>query len=105
MIWTFLGTAGAFLKRIPWQVWLIAAVLLTGWFYGNHRYSEGVADTKAEYARAALETAHEARKADAAGIEAANAGKASSAAEIDRAREAAKGGGDPWESALEAMRD
>lgn len=46
MIWTALAAAGGLLKRIPWPVWAIAAVLLTGLLWGNHRYSQGVADER-----------------------------------------------------------
>lgn len=42
MIWTALATVSGFLKRVPWQVWLVLAVLLSAWLWGNHRYSEGV---------------------------------------------------------------
>lgn len=31
-----------FLRAIPWQAWLVAAVLFVGWRYGEHRYDAGV---------------------------------------------------------------
>lgn len=42
MIFLYLKASREFLARIPWQVWMVAAVLLTGWLWGNHRYGEGV---------------------------------------------------------------
>lgn len=35
--------AWGFLRAIPWQAWVVAAVLLIGWRYGEHRYDAGVA--------------------------------------------------------------
>lgn len=42
MIWALLTTARGFLAKIPWQVWLVLAVLLSAWLWGNHRYDQGV---------------------------------------------------------------
>lgn len=64
MIWTALLTARSFLAKIPWPVWAIAAVLLTGWLYGNHRYSEGYDDREAEYAAARAKAVEQARTTD-----------------------------------------
>lgn len=49
MIWTALLAARSFLAKVPWQAWAIAAVLATGWFYGNHRHSQGIADERARW--------------------------------------------------------
>lgn len=53
MIWTALLAARSFLAKIPWQVWLLAAVLLTGWLWGNHRYDQGVDRERARWEAAA----------------------------------------------------
>lgn len=53
MIMSGIAVVTGLLRKVPWQIWLVLAVLATGWFYGNHRYGEGVADTQAEAARAA----------------------------------------------------
>jgi len=36
-----LAVALGFLKRVPWQLWAVLAVIATGWFYGDYRYAEG----------------------------------------------------------------
>ena len=46
MIWTAFAAVSEFLKRVPWQVWAIAAILVTAWVWGNHRYSQGVDDER-----------------------------------------------------------
>lgn len=38
-----------FLRAVPWQAWAVAAVLLVGWRYGEHRYDAGVADENARW--------------------------------------------------------
>ena len=53
MIALYAAKAFGFLRSLPWQLWLVVAVLATGWFWGNHRYHEGVEDTQARYAAAA----------------------------------------------------
>lgn len=92
------------LRAIPWQVWLVAAGLLTGWLYGNHRYGEGVEDTDAKYAVARAKTVEKARSADAVGVDTAQAGKASVEAKSEAAREAARDSDDPLRDAMEALR-
>lgn len=69
MIWTALLAARSFLAKIPWPVWAIAAVLLTGWLYGNHRYSEGVADERAKWEAAAAKARAKAESANATAAE------------------------------------
>ena len=67
MIWTALLSARAFLAKVPWQVWAVAAVLLSAWLWGNHRYSQGWDAREAKYeAQAAKDKA----RADAATVEA-----------------------------------
>jgi hypothetical protein len=43
------GGALALLARVPWWAWLALAVLGGSYVYGEGRYSEGVAKTRAEY--------------------------------------------------------
>lgn len=104
MIAAFFFSARAFLAKVPWQVWAAAAVLLTAWLWGNHRYAQGEAAVEARYAAARAQAVAQARKADGVAVETAQAGKAASEAEIDKGREAAKAGPDPWKQATEAMR-
>jgi hypothetical protein len=48
---SFAMTALGFLKRVPWQVWVIAAVAMLWWFerdaHGEARYAEGIAKMEA----------------------------------------------------------
>jgi preprotein translocase subunit SecF len=48
-IWS---AVSGFAKRIPWQVWAGIALLAAFWFWGNHRYNEGVDDTDAKWVEA-----------------------------------------------------
>lgn len=59
----FLKPVGAFLRAIPWHVWLAAAVLFVGWRYGAHQYDAGVADTNAKWEAAQREANTAARDA------------------------------------------
>lgn len=45
------GFAGAFkaLRAIPWQVWVLAALLAAGWVYGERRYDAGQADVQTRW--------------------------------------------------------
>lgn len=105
MIWAFFTAIGGFLKRVPWQAWLVLAVLLTAILWGNHRYAQGYAASEAKHAAIAAQAVAQARKADAAGMDTAAQGKALSGAEIERGRDAAaKSTDDPWLKATEAMR-
>lgn len=104
MMALYAGKALGLLGKVPWQVWLVAAVLLTGFLWGNHRYGEGVEDTEAKYAAARAQAVEKARSADAVGVDAAQAGKASVEVGNEAAREAARGSGDPLRDGLEALR-
>lgn len=64
MIWTALATIGGAAKRVPWQIWAIAGILLTAWLWGNHRYSQGYDARTAEYEAAAQKAKDRARDAD-----------------------------------------
>jgi hypothetical protein len=64
MIWTALSLVGGFLKRMPWQVWAAAAVVLTVWLWGNHRYSQGVHHERAQWEAAQAAAVELGRKAD-----------------------------------------
>lgn len=104
MIWTALATAGGFLKRAPWQLWAALAVVAVAWWWGNQRFDAGYDKRDREYAAAAAKAVAQARKADGVARDTVDAAKASSAAEIDAAREAAADSDDPWKAATEAMR-
>jgi hypothetical protein len=105
MIVSWFLTTRAFLAKVPWQAYAIAGALLLAFLWGNHRYSQGYAASEAKHAAIAAQAVTDARKADAAGMETAQAGKALSGAEIERGRDAAaKATDDPWKSATEAMR-
>ena len=47
MIGAGLLAAWQFVKNLPWQLWLVLAVIATGWFYGNARYNDGREDEAA----------------------------------------------------------
>lgn len=51
------------LKRVPWQAWLVLALLLAAWLYGNHRYGEGRADERAKWEAAQAKAKARADKA------------------------------------------
>lgn len=63
MIWTALIAARSFLAKIPWQVWAVAAVLLSAWLWGNHRYEQGVDHERARWEAAAAKAQKRADKA------------------------------------------
>lgn len=46
---TFLLGALGLLKRIPWQIYAAAAILLAGWMHGNWRYADGRDDERARW--------------------------------------------------------
>ena len=104
MIYGFLLSARAFLARVPWQLWAALAIVVACGLWGNHRYSQGYAASEAKHAAIAAQAVADARKADAAGMETAQAGKTLSGAEIEKGREAAAKADDPWKAATEAMR-
>lgn len=58
--------AWSFLRAIPWQAWAVAAVLLIGWRYGEHRYDAGVADENARWVTAQAKADAEAKDAEEA---------------------------------------
>lgn len=68
MIWTFLATAGGFLKRIPLWAYVAVAAVIGVILWGNHRYDEGRADELAVWV--AAQAAAKA-KADKATVDAA----------------------------------
>lgn len=69
MILLKLRAVWALLKRVPWQVWLVAAVALTAILWGNHRYSEGRADERAKWEAAIAKARAKAEEANAASAE------------------------------------
>ena len=73
MIGAGLLTAWQFVKNLPWQLWLVLAVIATGCFYGNARYNDGREDEAArrdKIVAAAVLKAIEAERAAAAKHEA-----------------------------------
>ncbi|HEY1035525.1 MAG TPA: hypothetical protein VGE09_11150 [Pseudoxanthomonas sp.] len=64
-----LVTAGkavwGFLRAIPWQAWVVAAVLFVGWRYGEHRYDAGVAEENARWVDAQAKADRDAKAATA----------------------------------------
>ena len=73
MIGAGILTAWQFVKNLPWQLWLVLAVIATGWFYGNARYNDGREDEAArrdKIVAAAVLKAIEAERAAAAKHEA-----------------------------------
>lgn len=88
-----LAAALAFLKRIPWQVWLVLAVALTAWLWGNHRYNEGYAARTAEYEAAQIEAAKRTRAADEAADTQRTADNTRNTADDDARTNAAAAGG------------
>lgn len=67
MTWAL--AAWSFLKRMPWQVWAVAGLLLAAWLWGNHRYSQGIHTERARWEAAAQKAKDRAREAD---VDAAN---------------------------------
>lgn len=103
MILQFLAPIGAFLKRVPWQVYAALAIILTAWAWGNHRYSEGVADNEAKHAEIARKAAEKARKADGVARDTVDGTKGRIEAENDAARKAAEGSDDPLRDAMRSL--
>ena len=64
MISAGLLTAWQFVKNLPWQLWLVLAVIATGWFYGNARYNDGVAEERARWEAKVQEAKDRAKDAD-----------------------------------------
>lgn len=104
MIVSALLAARAFLAKLPWQLWVVLAVLLTAWLWGNHRYSQGYAASEAKHAETARKAVTKARTADEAARGTVDAEKRSADATEARAREAAAGSDDPLKSGLEALK-
>ena len=64
MTFAFLAPVFSFLRGLPWQLWLVLAVLATGWFWGNARYDAGQAHERAEQERRILEAVVKAVEAE-----------------------------------------
>lgn len=61
-----LADAGAVLRRVPWQVWAAAALLLAGWAFGHSRYTAGVAAERARWEALQAKADREAKAAERA---------------------------------------
>lgn len=103
MIALGLARVMGFLRAVPWQAWLVLAVLLTAWLWGNHRYSQGYAASEAKHAAIATRAIARARKADAAAQATVDAGNTITAAQNDAARKAAAESDDPLRAALDSL--
>ena len=107
MTFAFVDAALAFLKRVPWQLWLVLAVIATGWFYGNARYNDGREDEAArrdKIVAAAVLKAIEAERAAAAKHEAREAERHTHTQELREA--AAKAPvGSKTKAVLDALRN
>lgn len=42
-------TAAGFLRNVPWQLWVIAAVVIGAWIGYNHAYNLGKAEVRMEW--------------------------------------------------------
>lgn len=100
MILSWLAPIGAFLKRVPWQVWCGIAVVLACWVWGNYREAQGRADERAEIAaelaqaekEAVRESLEAAAKADTEAAIAAEEEAAVIAEQINRIEDAEAAG-------------
>lgn len=57
--------AWGILRAIPWQAWLVAALLLAGWRYGEHRAEQATAACDARWEVAQAEADRKAEEATA----------------------------------------
>ena len=79
-MWLFLkpllGGAWAFLKGLPWELWLGIAILALAWFWGHLQYNAGQRDVQAKFDqyRAVLMQKTEAARVAAKRAEAVQAG-------------------------------
>ena len=107
MIGAGLLTAWQFVKNLPWQLWLVLAVIATGWFYGNARYNDGREDEAArrdKIVAAAVLKAIEAERAAAAKHEARETQRQATTNELREAVNAAPVGS-KTKAVLDALRN
>ena len=107
MTFAFVSSALAFLKRVPWQLWLVLAVIATGFFYGNARYNDGREDEAArrdKIVAAAVLQAVEAERAAAAKHEARETQRQATTNELREAVNAAPVGS-KTKAVLDALRN
>lgn len=101
---TWLLAIPGLLKRVPWPVYALVGGLLAAVLWGNHRYAQGYDASEAKHARAAAQAVAQARKADAVGVGAAQAGNDAVARSNQAARDAAAGSDDPLADGLRALK-
>lgn len=108
MLWTIATAALGYLRRIPWQAWLVLAVVVSAWLWGNARYADGRNDERNRQERlreVAIRKGLEiARQADQNALEKSQGVKDGIEAGNDAARAAAAGSDDPLRDAMEAIR-
>lgn len=56
-------TISGFLGKVPWQIYAAIALLAAFWWWGNHQYGQGVADTDAKWEAAAQKLAEQSEAA------------------------------------------
>lgn len=106
MIAAWLGVAARFARSVPWQVYAALAIIATAWLWGNHRYSQGVADEAADRdaaIAAAVLDAIEAERAAQAAFEASEAERQADTADLREAVDEAPEGG-KTAAVLDALR-
>lgn len=101
---TWILAARAFLSRVPWQIWLIAAALVSAWLWGNHRYSQGVHTERARWEAIAAKAQAKSHTAGEAGIAKADNTKTEIEEGNTRAKEAARNSADPLRDGLNSLR-
>ena len=77
--------AWGILRAIPWQAWLVAALLLAGWRYGEHRAEQATTACDARWEAAQAEAD---RQAEEAAAQRDAAASAVNTATTERAHEA-----------------
>lgn len=60
----FLGAAWGFVKSIPWQFWLFAAVVAAAWYYGEVRADQREAECNRKWEAAQAEADRKAKEAE-----------------------------------------
>ena len=101
-----LFAVGSFLKRVPWWAWIALGLFLAAVAWGEHRYSQGVADEAADRdaaIAAAVLVAIEAERAAQAAFEASEAERQADTEDLREAVDEAPEGG-KTAAVLDALR-
>lgn len=103
---SWLLAIGGFLKRVPWWVWIALGLFLGAVAWGEHRYSQGVADEAADRdaaIAAAVLGAIEAERAAQAAYDVSEAERQADTADLREAVDEAPEGG-KTAAVLDALR-